>query len=53
MRFVPIKTAERQSSVRRALENLDRNSFIPYHQGAVRYYREIGVEPPADLVPVD
>jgi uncharacterized protein len=30
--------------------NLDRNTFIPYHPGAVRYYREIGVEIPADLV---
>jgi TRAP-type uncharacterized transport system substrate-binding protein len=29
--------------------NLNRNTFIPYHPGAVRYYREIGVEIPAAL----
>jgi len=29
--------------------NLDRNTFIPYHPGAVRYYREIGVKIPAAL----
>jgi TRAP-type uncharacterized transport system substrate-binding protein len=32
------------------VENSDRNTFIPYHPGAVRYYREIGVELAADLV---
>jgi TRAP transporter TAXI family solute receptor len=32
------------------VENLKRNTFIPYHPGAVRYYREIGIEIPADLV---
>jgi TRAP-type uncharacterized transport system substrate-binding protein len=31
------------------VENLDRNTFIPYHPDAVRYYREIGVELPASL----
>ncbi len=29
--------------------NLDRNTFIPYHPGAVRYYREIGIRIPAVL----
>jgi uncharacterized protein len=29
--------------------NLKRNTFIPYHPGAVRYYREIGAEIPAAL----
>jgi TRAP-type uncharacterized transport system substrate-binding protein len=29
--------------------NLSRNTFIPYHPGAVRYYREIGVDVPAAL----
>ena len=29
--------------------NLDRNTFIPYHPGAVRYYREIGIKIPAVL----
>ena len=43
---VKANPAARESVVK----NLDRNSFIPYHPGAVRYYREIGVELPADLV---
>lgn len=33
--------------------NLNRNTFVPYHPGAVRYYREIGVKIPADLVPAN
>ncbi len=45
-RLVEANPAARESVV----ENLDRNSFIPYHPGAARYYREIGVELPADLV---
>jgi TRAP transporter TAXI family solute receptor len=36
-----------------AITNLNRNAFIPYHPGAVRYYREIGVEIPAGLVPTN
>jgi hypothetical protein len=44
--LVGANPAARESVV----ENLDRNTFIPYHPGAVRYYREIGVELPADLV---
>jgi TRAP transporter TAXI family solute receptor len=32
------------------VENLKRNTFIPYHPGGVRYYREIGIEIPADPV---
>jgi len=35
------------------VENVKRNEFIPYHPGAVRYYREIGVEIPAALVPAN
>jgi len=31
------------------VENLKRNEFLPYHPGALRYYREIGVEIPAAL----
>jgi hypothetical protein len=45
-RLVEANPAARESVV----ANLDRNSFIPYHPGAVRYYREIGVELPASLV---
>jgi len=33
--------------------NLNRNTFIPYHPGAVRYYREIGVKIPAALIPAN
>jgi TRAP-type uncharacterized transport system substrate-binding protein len=44
--LVEANPAARESIV----ENSDRNTFIPYHPGAVRYYREIGVELPADLV---
>lgn len=29
--------------------NVDKNSFLPYHPGAVRYFDEIGVQIPADL----
>jgi TRAP-type uncharacterized transport system substrate-binding protein len=45
-RLVEANPAARESIV----ENSDRNTFIPYHPGAVRYYREIGVELAADLV---
>jgi uncharacterized protein len=30
--------------------NLKRNEFLPYHSGAVRYYREIGVDIPVALI---
>jgi TRAP transporter TAXI family solute receptor len=33
--------------------NVSRDTFLPLHPGAVRYYREIGVALPAVLVPVD
>ena len=33
--------------------NVNRNTFLPYHPGAVRYYREIGVEIPAALAPTN
>jgi hypothetical protein len=45
-RLVEANPAARESVV----ANLDRNTFIPYHPGAVRYYRAIGVELPAALV---
>jgi TRAP transporter TAXI family solute receptor len=35
------------------VENLKRNEFLPYHPGALRYYREIGVEIPTGLVPTN
>jgi TRAP-type uncharacterized transport system substrate-binding protein len=45
-RLVEANPATRESVV----ENSDRNTFIPCHPGALRYYREIGVELAADLV---
>jgi len=33
--------------------NVGRDTFLPLHPGAVRYYREIGLDLPAVLVPVD
>lgn len=30
-------------------ENVDKNSFMPFHPGAVRYYEEIGIEIPEEL----
>ncbi|AXQ95890.1 TAXI family TRAP transporter solute-binding subunit [Cereibacter azotoformans] len=30
-------------------ENVDKNSFLPYHPGAVRYFDEAGIEIPAEL----
>jgi TRAP-type uncharacterized transport system substrate-binding protein len=45
-RLVEANPAARESVV----ENLDRNTLIPYHPDAVRDYREIGVALPASLV---
>lgn len=44
-RLVTASPAARESVV----ANVDRDSFIPYHPGAARYYREIGVQLPPDL----
>jgi uncharacterized protein len=30
-------------------ENADKNSFLPYHPGAVRWFEENGIEIPDDL----
>lgn len=46
-RMVAVHEAARESVV----DNLKRNEFLPYHPGAVRYYREIGVDLPASLTP--
>ena len=47
-RMVQAQASARESVV----ANLNRNTFIPYHPGALRYYREIGVEIPAALAAV-
>jgi uncharacterized protein len=44
-RMMKVHPAAQESVV----ANLRRNEFLPYHPGALRYYREIGVEIPADL----
>jgi TRAP transporter TAXI family solute receptor len=31
--------------------NVEKNTFLPFHPGAVDYYREIGINVPKDLVP--
>jgi TRAP transporter TAXI family solute receptor len=33
--------------------NVTRNSFLPFHPGAVRYYRDIGIAIPDNLAPSD
>ena len=33
--------------------NVDRDTFLPFHPGAVQYYREIGVDMPAALAGVN
>jgi uncharacterized protein len=34
-------------------QNVEKNTFLPFHPGAVRYYREIGISIPDSLVPTD
>jgi uncharacterized protein len=34
-------------------QNVVKNTFLPFHPGAVRYYREIGVSIPDSLVPTN
>jgi TRAP transporter TAXI family solute receptor len=41
--------AVHKSAQESVVDNLKRNEFLPYHPGAVRYYREIGVAIPAAL----
>ena len=42
------------SAARDALpQNVDKDTFLPFHPGAVRYYREIGVKIPDSLVPTN
>jgi TRAP transporter TAXI family solute receptor len=31
--------------------NVERNTFLPFHPGAIRYYREIGIKIPESLIP--
>jgi uncharacterized protein len=34
-------------------QNADKDTFLPFHLGAVRYYREIGISIPESLVPTN
>jgi TRAP transporter TAXI family solute receptor len=34
-------------------QNVDKNAFLPFHPGAARYYREIGISIPDSLVPTN
>ena len=34
-------------------QNVVKNNYLPFHPGAVRYYREIGIKIPDALVPTD
>ena len=34
-------------------QNVEKNAFLPFHPGAVRYYREIGISIPDALVPTN
>jgi uncharacterized protein len=34
-------------------QNVVKNTFMPFHPGAVRYYREIGIKIPDALVPMN
>lgn len=40
-----------QSAEETLPENVDKNAFLPFHPGAVRYFREKGMEVDADLLP--
>lgn len=34
-------------------QNVVKNTFLPFHPGAIRYYREIGIKIPDMLVPTN
>ena len=34
-------------------QNVDKNTFMPFHPGAIRYYREIGIKIPDELGPTN
>jgi TRAP-type uncharacterized transport system substrate-binding protein len=42
------------SAVREAIpQNLDKNTLLPFHPGAIRCYREISITIPDALVPTN
>lgn len=34
-------------------QNVDKDTFLPFHPGAIRYYKEIGIKIPTSLVPTN
>jgi uncharacterized protein len=48
-RLVKVTPAARDTSPQNAVKN----TFLPFHPGAVRYYREIGISIPESLVPTN
>jgi hypothetical protein len=34
-------------------QNVVKNTFLPFHPGAIRYYREIGIKIPDELAPMN
>jgi len=48
------RLAQIHSAARETLpENALKNTFLPFHPGAIRYYREIGIKIPDALVPTN
>jgi uncharacterized protein len=45
--------ATHSSAKETLLENVAASQFLPYHPGAVRYFREQGIELPAQLLPAE
>ncbi|HEY7232341.1 MAG TPA: TAXI family TRAP transporter solute-binding subunit [Pseudolabrys sp.] len=35
------------------VQNVDKDTFLPFHPGAIRYYRELGIKIPDALVPTN
>jgi len=33
------------------VQNWNRNAFLPFHPGAIRYYKEKGIDVPKNLIP--
>jgi uncharacterized protein len=34
-------------------QNVDKDTFLPFHPGAVRYYREVGIKISDELAPMN
>ncbi|MFQ6755672.1 TAXI family TRAP transporter solute-binding subunit [Cereibacter sphaeroides] len=45
--------ATHASAAETLLENVTQNGFMPYHPGAVRYYREQGIDLPEAVIPAE